>query len=125
VRKVRFDDLIHFYFREKNRPLTPLGTFQVIKKDDHPAPDRLGSLVDETALYEVTSEDFIKRCDPHGAYEHDPVARCFTGWAIKRIGDAPAPEPSFAQGQPTMVPRFANVEVAYALEPDEEEDDIE
>jgi hypothetical protein len=97
VSQVSIGDVIHFYYKQKTRPASSYGTFEVI--DGSAYPIHFGQRVPGTALFKVLettqNADMIRRLeaehlrDPSRGYLRDPQFECFTGWVIKRISHAP------------------------------------
>jgi hypothetical protein len=109
VQGVDFGDLIHFYFI--GRKLTPLGAFEIVRREDfqntkgQPTGDDFTGPVPGCALYEVAEPSFIQKLDPDGGYKPDPVLRTYTGWLLRKSGAA-APAPTkFLSETPTLVRR--------------------
>jgi hypothetical protein len=106
VRRVLFDDVIHFYFIA--RKPAPIGAFRVVDLERFaptgPAPlnTDFGNAVPGSALYEVRHPKFIADLDPDGEYSPDPKLGAFTGWLIERVGPATAAPPSFLKDRATL-----------------------
>ena len=103
VQSVRIGDTIHFYFSRKGKDFAAIGSFEVIEPNaGHPHADAFGDRIGETALFEVKDPAFIKRHDPQGAYEVDPVLGVYTGWALRKIGSPPTYRAKMFPGQVTL-----------------------
>jgi len=97
VREVQIGDRIHFYYKQRNKPVSSYGTFEVIEGTAYPT--RFGHQIPGMALFTVLetpeNQDMIQRLteehdrDPSKGYERDPQHKCFTGWVIKRRSHAP------------------------------------
>lgn len=84
---VRFDDIIHFYYKQRNRKEPEsIGSFQVVKAARH--PERFGDQVEGTALVLVKDQALIEllkhELHPDKGYEPDPKHQAFMGWIIAR-----------------------------------------
>jgi len=99
VSKVMPDDIIHFYYRLRDKQVETIGSFRVINGGVR-FPDRFSDYVAMTALVGVkdTSTDMIRalekdhKLDPDKGYARDSVLKVFTGWAIEKIEGMGAPE---------------------------------
>lgn len=109
TRRVKFGDLIHFYYSEKGQVST-LGTFEVIRRDVHPHPTRFGALVSETNLFEVVDTAFdkeLRSLNGDEGYKPDPVRGVITGWLLSQRTDIPTPPYDASRFPPktSLVPR--------------------
>lgn len=99
VERVAFGDIIHFYYRVQGKPIAGIGSYTVIEKSQHSNPEWFGDLIENTALYSVVDEAFVRRRDPDGAYMPDPELRRLTGWLLKKVGQPPACPKKLTAGQ--------------------------
>jgi hypothetical protein len=109
VQSVDFGDMIHFYFI--GRTPTPLGAFEVVRREDFqnakgtPTADDFSGPVPGSALYEVVDPSFIQRLDPDGGYKPDPELGLYTGWLLRETGAAAPAHTRFLSETPTLVRR--------------------
>ncbi len=107
VQAVEFGDRIHFYFI--GREPTPLGAFEVIRREDFkiakptPTADDFAGPVPGCALYEVVNPGFIAKLDPDGGYEPDLKLARYAGSLLRKVGPAAPAPPKFLAEQPTLV----------------------
>lgn len=104
---VDFGDVLHVYFTGAGEPRV-IGSFQVIGPNKHGHPNRFGSGVKGTKLFEVADFDFVARLramEGDEGYAPDPVLKKFTGWILKYRPDVstPAYEAAPFKGQATLV----------------------
>jgi hypothetical protein len=102
VREVQLGDIIHMYFVERGKT-NPIYAYEVIAPEAHPHPARFGRRIDETALFAVVDETFIKKRDKEGGYEHDPLEHAFTGWLLRRREPAMPFQPRWFRAQACLV----------------------
>lgn len=82
---VSFGDIIHFYFSTKGRGVSTIGSFEVVRPDDHQYPKRFGALVPKTKLFEVADPSFdayLQSLLGEEGYRPDPVLKKMTGWLL-------------------------------------------
>ncbi len=101
VRKVRLGDTLHVYYSADGRPKA-LGAFEVIGREQHPTPDVFGHVVPESALFTVERPAFLAEVDPDGVYQPDRWLGRFTGWLVRRTGDAREATANFLSGRATL-----------------------
>ena len=102
VRKVSLGDTIHFYYVDRSR-VRPVGSFEVIDRDQHPRREAIGERVPETALFSVEQSELITEIDRDGAYQPDPTLGVFTGWLLRRVGPPPPYRAAFFPSQATLI----------------------
>lgn len=102
VRKVNVGDTLHVYYSADGKPRA-LGAFEVIAREQHPTPDFFGPVVRGSALLSVEKSAFIAEVDPDGIYQPDRWIGRFTGWLVRRTGDAREANATFLGGRATLL----------------------
>ena len=90
---VSFGDVIHVYFSD-NGTVQAIGSFEIVRKDQHPHGNKFSSLVAKTALFRVADPVFEQRLralEGEQGYEPDPVEHVMTGWLIAHRSDVSQP----------------------------------
>ncbi|HEX2731104.1 MAG TPA: hypothetical protein VHM70_05850 [Polyangiaceae bacterium] len=100
VSDVQVGDLVHVYYAQKERPATPIGSYEIV--DGVADANWVLGPVPGTALFKVTSA-FVRKFDLKGDYEPDPVLKEFMGWLIKPAGAPPPYDPARFPGQNTLM----------------------
>lgn len=102
VQSVAIGDVLHVYY-VGNSKTSALGAFEVVtpeglSADKWTPPAANFKPIPDCALHEVVDPGFIFAIDSGHAYAPDPKLDKYTGWLLKRVGDAaPAPKELFSQ----------------------------
>lgn len=90
---VTFGDVVHFYYSDAGRSST-IGSFEVIRREEHPHAHRFGGLVPGTRLFDVVDDEFdreLRSLLGDEGYRPDPVHGKITGWLLRRRADVRTP----------------------------------
>ena len=106
TRRVKFGDIIHMYFSQKGQGRR-IGSFEVIRRDEHPQPASFGAMVSQTCLFAVDDPSFearLRSLAGGDGYRPDPVVHAITGWLLRE-----RPEVTTPTYQPAMFPPRATL----------------
>jgi len=116
VKNVAIGDVIHFYYMQAGKKPREFGAYEVVSAEAHALPQQFGAQIEGSALYEVAPGELNEYLEVLRGYVPDPITDGYVGWAIKRVGRAPAFDAKLFTGMNTLQ--------QYDGPPDDEDEDV-